>query len=105
MRFPTPLTMKLGYGKQLVQSRLKCLRCKILTLNINMTDKFALTWEDFQKVLDNPEHNILWPEYNQYRARCNDVRSTKGRERTVPMSFDDWWRAMAYNAKDRAKYE
>ena len=47
---------------------------------------------------------ILRRKYEDYRARCNDIASTTGRKPTFPMSFDDWWRAAADNAKDEAKY-
>lgn len=70
-----------------------------------MTDKFACAREDFKKILDNRKHDILQVEYMEYVARCNDLKSTKRRDHTFPLSFDEWWRAMADNAKDRAKYE
>lgn len=51
------------------------------------------------------EEAILRPEYNAYVARCNDTAATMGRYLTFPMSFDDWWRHTADEAKDRAKYQ
>ena len=47
------------------------------------------------------EEAILRPEYDKYLADQLRYRMHNGDD----MSFDDWWRAQADEAKDRAKYE
>ena len=47
------------------------------------------------------EETILRHEYQKY---CDSHQRWHWKDGDV-MSFDDWWRAMADEAKERAKYE
>lgn len=46
------------------------------------------------------EESILRPEYDKY---CESFQRWHYKNGDV-LSFDDWWRAAADEAKDRAKY-
>ena len=48
---------------------------------------------------------ILRPEYEKYLAAHERTRYYKGTLDYWPMSFDDWFRASADEAKEKAKYE
>jgi hypothetical protein len=47
------------------------------------------------------EEAILRPKYEKYLQRSYKWRWNEGNV----MSFDDWWRDRADDAKDRAKYK
>ena len=55
--------------------------------------------------LTSEEEATLRHEYQKYLIRCRGMESTQKREFLYPMSFDDWFRASADEAKDRAKYQ
>ena len=61
-----------------------------------MTEKFGLAWGDFKKVIENPDNYMLRGEYCEY---CGKYYKWDRKDGAV-MSFSDWWRAMADNAKD-----
>lgn len=50
---------------------------------------------------DMLDNIILRRDYDAYCARCNDMAATTSRLLTYPMSFDEWWRAMADNVKEQ----
>lgn len=50
------------------------------------------------------EKAILIPEYEKYLAN-NERHRLYNSKIGWPMSFDDWFRAMADEAKDRTKYQ
>ena len=61
-------------------------------------------WDNYKQTLSGftPEElAILRPEYQKY---CDQHQRWHWKDGNV-MSFSDWWRAMADEAKDRAKYE
>lgn len=60
-------------------------------------------WNNYKQTLSGlhpDEEIILREEYAIYRAGCNDINSTKGRQPVFPMSFDEWWRFEADNARE-----
>lgn len=52
-------------------------------------------------ILTPEEETILRPEYEEYLAWFKQWMIPEA----IPDSFDYWWRAMADEAKNRAKYE
>ena len=71
-----------------------------------MTDKFPRAWNDFKKTLET--RNILPTEeeaelqrrYREYIAWCRKWLVTP-----AILSYEDFWRMAADEAKDRMKYD